>query len=268
MAVLEVEQKFGINGDSTDPAIISSKLERLGFERKGVATVFTDWYFDSPTTLTLSLQDCWLRYREMNGKGQWQLKCGQQLSKSSATKGLTVYQEVEGQEAVDMALSMLESYNLESFSRRTIKTASSDPVLDVTERIIPKLPTDKAHSLKLFARFTTTRSSWVLKHKHDTSNNVPLVEILGDVVNAIQVDLDATDTNYAVGEVEIVVEKEDQVANAKSRIQQVITAINGDKDLKLDERTSQTPPQGKLEHFLFHYRPNHYQALVEAGILN
>ncbi|KAL3925227.1 MAG: hypothetical protein SGILL_000552 [Bacillariaceae sp.] len=273
MAVLEVEQKFHTNGDQTDSsASIDSRLEDLGFGRQGSTKIFTDWYFDDCGSLTLSLQDCWLRYREIEGKGgQWQLKRGQQHAGSSTT----VYQEIEGQEAVDIALSLLQEC-VEASDKAVSSAVKSDPITH-DDKDLPMLPTSVSHSLKPFAKFTTTRTSWLLKEGHTLGIDAVERDSI-DSSHTIQVDLDTTDTSYAVGEVEIVVETHDQVPKAKERIQRVISLIvvdsvddgvaKANKDNKnSNESSSPAPPQGKLEHFLSHNRPVHFQALVDAGIM-
>lgn len=244
--ILEVEQKFRID----DNAEICSRLEELGFERKGDAVTFADWYFDELTSLHLSLQDCWLRYREMGDQGQWQLKRGQKPPQGNdMASRSTVYEEIEGTEAVDIALSMIKFGNQASSRSKLIEKVENDTMKGSKP---PTLTTDQQHSLKPFVRLETTRSSWTLCPSNNT-----LEKYWGA---NIQVDLDTTNTNYAVGEVETVGETKDQVSDAQAVVESVLDQLLG------NQRTD-SPPIGKLEHFLIKFRPKHYQALVTAGIL-
>jgi hypothetical protein len=260
--VLEVEQKFQIFDENQDNnnTEICSKLEELGFERKGPTVTFTDWYFDDLSSLSLSLQDCWLRYREMDDQGQWQLKRGQQqLLRSSgsnsnhmASQKSTVYEEIIGNESVDMALSIIKSADSTVVSTRELNEEEENHTL--LGCIAPNLPTDQSHSLKAFVRLVTTRSSWILAPSLDNTASTTENAI-------IQVDLDITNTNYAVGEVETMVEKEEQVPNAQAVVQGIIEKLQDNK------HTFHHPPIGKLENFLLRFRPKHYEALVQGGIL-
>jgi hypothetical protein len=78
------------------------------------------------------------------------------------------------------------------------------------------------------------------------------------------VDLDITNTNYAVGEVEMVIYSDSELEYAKRRIQEVIDKLHeGQNDAQ-----ELSPPAGKLEHFLQAQRPDHYEALIRSGILS
>jgi hypothetical protein len=247
---LEVEQKFYTNpndNNNNNNETICSKLESMGFVEKGPTKTMTDWYFDVPNNLTLSLNDCWLRYREVGAKkGKWQLKQGQQ-DRTLSTNSATVYKEVEGIEAVEIALSIL-SQGADS-SLDPIEGLAQGQLFDGHQ--IPTMPISnhaKVHLLTPYVRLVTKRSSWVLSSKE---------------YNPIQVDLDTTNTYYAVGEVEMVIDDEADLQEAKRKIQEVI-----DKLQEGQNEQEQGPPLGKLEHFLQTQRYDHYQALIQSGILN
>jgi hypothetical protein len=258
--ILEVEQKFRIDLNQDNNADICSKLEELGFQRKDPTLIFTDWYYDDLSSLSLSLQDCWLRYREIGGHGQWQLKRGQkQLLGSSNNDTIdksTVYEEIIGIEAVDVALSIINPANdsdesTQDSTRDLSKEEENETLLGY---VAPTLPTLQPHSLKAFVRLVTTRSSWISLPSADDTRDI-------SENGKIKVDFDTTNTNYAVGEVETVVEAKDQVPRAQATVQGIIEKLQGKT-----QRTD-SPPIGKLENFLLHFRPNHFQALVEGGIL-
>ncbi len=248
--VLEVEQKFRINDNQE---LIYSKLKDLGFERKCSPKTFTDWYFDVPS-LGLSLNDCWFRYRQIGSHGQWQLKRGRESSFSSNS---TVYEEIEGREAVEIALSMNDMHSVDP---KNDDATTMDIETIIRESESPTLPTERQHSLRPIVRLETTRSSWILS---PTSTNA--ARTLGGLLvsDNLQVDLDTTNINYAVGEVETIVETENQLPEAQAKVQMVVEMLtNGKKGMN-----ELGPPAGKLEHYLFHFRPAHYNALVRAGVL-
>lgn len=255
---LEVEQKFQI--DNQDQGEISSKLQHLGFQPKGDPTTFADWYFDDLSSLRLSLQDTWLRYRETEkSDGEWQLKRGQLplLRGSVKTNSKsTVYEEIEGLEAVQIALSILQRDDDDD--EKALYTGEKEDHIMTDDNITmkdcfqaPVLPTGHPHSLKPFVRLVTTRTSWILTEAADGGDSWS---------GNIQVDLDTTNTNYAVGEVETVVDTNDDVLEAQAVVQRIIEGIIGSDG-------SSQPAMGKLEHFLIQYRPNHYECLIKAGVL-
>jgi CYTH domain len=249
--VLEVEQKFRI--DTYNNAEIAATLEEMGFERKGEPVTFADWYFDDLSCLCLSLQDCWLRYREVGDLGQWQLKRGQSspFGDTSIVTKSTVYEEIEGPEAVEIALSIVKSRGAATTIEKDIKIEGN---FTMEGYPAPIFPTEQAHSLYPFVRLVTTRTSWILRHTR--------VESLAAWNGKIQVDLDTTNTNYAVGEVETVVDAEEQVPAAQAVVKQVIDQLLGESG------KDSPPPIGKLEHFLLKTRPKHYQALAEVGVVD
>lgn len=229
---LEVEQKFQLS----DLQNLESRLKLLGFVPSG-RVLFVDWYFDTARS-DLSLQDYWLRFREKAGEeGNWELKRGSGHNSSS-----TVYEEIEGQDAVSIALSMISvdectapTYEIPSFE------GFDAPQFAGLENEIPLYP---------FCRIETSRSRW------ETNLTDPDNAYLGLVV-----DLDETNTGHAVGEVEMVVEDASRVADAKRRVQELVA--------KLIEGVEppDSPAVGKLEHFLMTQRPDHYAACVRSGVI-
>ncbi|KAG7361008.1 CYTH-like domain containing protein [Nitzschia inconspicua] len=255
--ILEVEQKFRI--DNYDDDEISSRLRTLGFRPEGTAVTFTDWYFDDLSSLALSLKDCWLRYREMGGHGEWQLKRGKSLQPGTddSTSKSTVYEEVEGLEAVDIALAVIQSDNNTALRNEGGGIETEGHGATMKDFPAPSIPTSQAHSLQPFVRLVTNRTSWILSHAGAHTGSSATWN------GKIRVDLDTTNTHYAVGEVETVVNSEDQVPEAQAVVQRVIELLVGNSE----NNTSPSPPIGKLEHFLLHFRPNHYQTLIQSGVL-
>ncbi|MBI4437761.1 CYTH domain-containing protein [Candidatus Uhrbacteria bacterium] len=71
------------------------------------------------------------------------------------------------------------------------------------------------------------------------------------------IDLDVCDFGYAVAEIELMLEREDDRDMARDRIEAFA------QDIGLD----QTPVRGKIIEYLYRTRRPHYDALVEAGVL-
>jgi thiamine-triphosphatase len=236
MVAIEVEQKFTMA--NAGPQV----LEDLGFApRSKTPVVMTDWYFDDDN-FSLLRRDCWLRHRALvsdstdettttttRTHGSWQLKVGSGGSGSRTT----VYTEIEGREAVEEALS-----NLDSFKGKVPNL----PAALLSDRTTPALPNS---SLTAFARIGTIRSSWTRTD---------------ELFRSINIDLDSTDFGYAVGEVEIEVSDPTLVERARERVQEVVRAISGSP--KEGEKT-----MGKLEYYLVHQRPDVYQIAVECNVI-
>ena len=226
-SVFEVEQKFSLHeGIQT----IEERLLKLGMT-KSCEIPMIDWYFDLPAPdWILTPRDYWLRFRETPKGSAWQLKQGRKQHEG----GATVYEEVEGDHAINIALSLLP--------------ATCTEILDLPTGyesfVVPKLP--KPCHLVPFARIETLRSRW--EPAETTSRYTGLV-----------VDLDGTNYNYTVGEVETLVHKEDEVATARLRVgafvQFLLPGTSMNDNIAI----------GKLEYFMMLHRKGHYEACVQGG---
>ena len=293
-AMFEVEQKFqlmknndgdiGGDIDSTTNQRIQQRLKELHFVPKKTIK-FVDWYFDTNDNILSTQYDCWLRYRgllkkedekgdnDVIVKGSWQLKKGQ----NDATSKTTVYQEIEGDEAVVASISVLIDNTkiieggVRDDDNNNVRGTNSPTTFDGYE--IPKLPLDKlpndqvkvGNLLIPFCRIVTTRSSWAFNGGDDGHDDTDFY--------GLDVDLDMTNSGYCVGEVEAVVEKEEDIPIAKERIQNLINEItqesnnddNNSSSEKEKKKDKDSIPLGKLEHFLVNNRPDHYKACIESG---
>jgi adenylate cyclase class IV len=235
LSSLEVEQKFQVI--DYDSSGLEPKLRDLGFVPKGTVT-FVDWYFDRDDNY-LTTRDVWFRFRENKGlKGVWQLKRGRGQNTDS-----TVYEETEGEEAISIVLSLTPK----NITQQKISFRSED--LDGFHA--PKLPLEASHGLFPFCRLETTRSSWVIDMKNTAS-----------VYNGLVVDLDSTNTGHTVGEVETVVNTDEEIPKAKERVEALIAKLTQN-----NAGSQQGPATGKLEHFLINNRPEHYDACVKSGVI-
>jgi adenylate cyclase class IV len=242
---IEVEQKFSTaNLDK-----ILQNMSDLGFI-PGKEIKFMDWYFDNPD-FTLCKQDCWLRLRHLSHvpgeKGLWQLKKGRRIPIGTASgSGSTVYEELEGDQAIDIVKGLLEA---DEVTGNDAKSDGDDATLDGYP--MPQIPRMGEYRMKAFARIETTRSSW----KTCATTNKESDE----VYNNITIDIDRTDFGHTVGEVETVVTSDEEVDGAKALVQQVIIIING------EESSGSLPALGKLESYLIQNRPEVYEACVKSG---
>jgi adenylate cyclase class IV len=227
-SVIEIEEKF-ILGDIES---LKSRLGDLGFSPDKTVEM-TDWYFDLPSQ-SLMRNDCWLRFREANGKGDWQLKIGKHDREGSST----VYEEVEGTNALEMACDLGASSQT---TEDAIPTEMSFEGYDV-----PEFPISGA-VFSPFARIHTQRETW----KNPREKAV--------------VDLDATDFGYGIGEVEIVVNHESEIEKARERIGQLILTLRGTKGE--GEGGSSPQAKGKLEYFLEKNCPALYELCLQIGVL-
>ena len=242
---LEVEEKFIISSMED----IEQQLKQNGFsERKKIE--FTDIYYDIPQSFyPLSLNDYWLRYRYDNeSSGIWQLKCRipSTTNNDNVTK-TTVYQEYQGDEALERVTIFLQNNNnnnekMKDENGGLLSKEQLDTLMDCPANILPEQLVNK-WNLQAFAKFTTIRSSWNQGQK-----------------TIMSVDLDGTDFGHVVGEVEMIVSKEDDIPMAKQKIQHLLQTLNVSSD-------NNTTAAGKLETYLHKYNPTHYNACVQAGIL-
>jgi thiamine-triphosphatase len=271
----EIEQKFQILSSDRDNQAMEARLRQLNFKNKGTIR-FVDWYFDSED-IALSTRDCWLRFREAENErheGVWQLKKGTSGGKISASSSTTVYIEIEGKQAISTALAELtQGVPLSSYVAEPMVVGS------IGDYIIPELPDDGAKELLApFCRIVTTRSSWAFMGETNddaipSNNNKADVGMdLNPSLVGLTVDLDCTDTGFAVGEVEAVVESESDIPQAKLRIQTLVDKLKTTRgSLEEAENPSNNggigdgPAIGKLEHYLMIHRPDHYKACIQSG---
>ena len=281
----EVEQKFSLtdNFDSVESRLrgegfaVSSSTSTSGAAAEA-AVEMTDWYFDC-AALVLARHDHWLRYRENKSKGggQWELKRGSQRSSNSNTTTpdgtATIYEELEGSEAMQAVASLL----LENKNKKKkpfppkISPEGMSYYQNHDERdSIPSLPQFlEEYALEPFARIFTRRTSWTVpkpppapdRQLNDNDNT--------DRFKNLSVDLDTTDDGYGVGEVEALVDKEEDVAQARSLVQELVATLccrNGDDGIGDDG--SSIVAASKIEYFLQTMRPEVYQAFVDCGIFS
>ena len=233
--VIEVEQKFS----TLKLDAVLENLHALKFSPEKEVR-FMDWYFDR-ADLVLCTQDHWLRYRHLSkspDEGHWQLKKG-----CKVTGGVTVYEELEGGDAINMVKSLMDSNDM----KKTIDKIDNSSSWN--EYKIPNLPDDiSSYKLKPFARIETRRSTW--KKSMIENNN-------------IVVDIDGTDFGYMVGEVEIVVNRDEDVEEAQKSVNQFI------RDITNAATDDDCPPAlGKLETYLIQNRPDVYDACTSSGVMH
>jgi CYTH domain len=219
---LEVEQKFALENESN----VEARLMELGFSKKREVDM-VDWYFDLPEPV-LTPKDNWLRFRETDKESSWQLKRGRHHQ-----GGGTVYEELDGEEAIEASLSMLKD----------IDPGTAIPV-EYEGHAVPELP--RRTGLVPFARIETHRSNWTYTGESDS-------------YKALSVDLDKTQYGYMVGEVEVVVNEDSEIPVARECISSLLQKLAPEQGVSLQV------PVGKLEHFMIQYRPDHYKACVDGG---
>jgi hypothetical protein len=201
----------------------------------------------------------------MGEVGIWQLKKGQASDdipsmSTTTTTTTTVYEEIEGIEAFNIAVSTIgEMNNASSSSFSSIDLGPQQPHHMFDGYQIPPVPlTDEPHNLEPFCRLETVRTSWVLVRPNDSIDDNNESDC-----NTLTIDLDKTDTGHTVGEVEMVVNTNEEVPKAKVHIRRVIDQIL--QGYNVD--ATQQQPMGKLEHFLQNHRRWHYDACIQNGVL-
>ncbi|XP_077982586.1 thiamine-triphosphatase-like [Glandiceps talaboti] len=180
---------------------------------------FEDSYYDTDS-YDLTLADFWLRQRE----GQWELK------------------------------SPPEHRDVESKSAQYAETSAADEILQKisailkTRSLVSECDSETADQiavfvkqcgLKPFAVFRTDRKTYTLD-------------------GGFHIDLDETDFGYRVGEIELTVEQDGDVAAALQKIDAVAEKLGF---------TSVTRVPGKMDAYLQKHNVAHYEKLVQALVL-
>lgn len=75
--------------------------------------------------------------------------------------------------------------------------------------------------------------------------------------NQFSIDIDACDFGYALAEIELMVEKEEQVEDAEKQIAAFFTQYG----LKISS------VRGKVVEYLYRKKPEHYKVLLEEGVI-
>jgi hypothetical protein len=148
------------------------------------------------------------------------------LGKRAYSEKATVYEEVEGSKAIRLAAELVgKDFPLIPVSSCEKLFNFSDPA--------PKAPVH-GFDIKPFAKIVTERTRWKIVR-----------ESQGNKFCDLAIDIDVTQVNdhmYAIGEVEAVVEKEEDIDNARSLISELIQELNvSSPGIKVD---------GKLEYYL------------------
>ena len=249
---LEVEEKFPLPADI---APLEAKLRELGFAPKGGGSIsFVDTYYDFPSPhWYLTPRDCWLRFRgarrnDMDGgwEGKWQLKIRRRSSEADDSAAVA-YEEIQGKAALTRVAEILESADCAGVDNEE----HDDEIVDA-----PVAP----NHLVPFAQFETARSSWVMD---EMTTSIITPDYFG-----LSVDIDATDFGYGVGEVEAILSKGDDMVDARKRIGRLVADICAASNQKepTTSAASELPTFGKLETYLMEKRPEHYDAIINAGI--
>nr|XP_020665405.1 thiamine-triphosphatase isoform X1 [Pogona vitticeps] len=262
---IEVEQKFFFGPDTAE------KLVALGATLEGNIT-FRDQYYDVPD-FRLTLADHWLRQREGTG---WELKCPPQPQEGARVPGSATGSATKNEKPRcvpqapagdhdDLRQPLPPLQPLERAGRRESATKYLEVTCprEIVARVCELMGVDpepswwenvavatKELSLQEFASFVTRRRQYRL-----------------DNLNVV---LDEADFGYAVGEVEAIVRKWEEVSEALENIQKLgyqlgEEAISFGPFLKSIDMRTRFP--GKMSAYLYKFRPAHYNLLMQAGRL-
>lgn len=209
---------------------------------------FHDQYFDTPD-FDLTLRDMWLRKR----KGSWELKCPTALSKTEETIGeqpnetslCTRYKEITS--LPEIKLKVKEVFK--NCAGGSINTGQRNDHLVMVEQLSheehcgPEGFSDSLPGelhLLCFAEFTTVRCCFTLPEE------------------GVQIVLDQADFGYSVGEIEVLVQEEEDVGSAMEKIGKAARKLSLTRNLRIE---------GKMGVYLQRYCPKHYAKLKNAEII-
>ena len=193
--------------------------------------------------------------------------------------GMTSYDEFQGEAAKDLIYEMLSKIENET-GGNTNDDASAITTMTYDGFDIPLLP-GAERLLVPFARFETRRTSWQF-NTDDAS--LPSSSSSSMLYSGLKIDLDKTNFNYMVGEVEAVFTKEEgedavAVEAEKEKIRNLVdlltaatatTAVerNGNNDdIGENSKGCMATTIGKLEFYMINNRRDHYDACVRAGVM-
>ncbi|VEU42687.1 unnamed protein product [Pseudo-nitzschia multistriata] len=285
--LLEVEEKFSFS----DRSKLEERLKMEGFALCQ-EVIMVDWYYDRlvanseclASVLPLVRNDHWLRYRQItsrnciecvDGEAEWQLKRGTSIGGGDG--GATVYEEIEGTEALKIACSLA--------NRELSKRDEANPTKNETALLLlfegesfPVPPVDSC-DLQPFAKIVTHRAKWEQRQGQQPTSGTKTTN--ASLFSKLVVDLDTTPDGFAVGEVEALVEaygktegtstavyQEEAVAMARTDIRELLERILKGDDNNDDRSTpTRSPSMGKLEQFLFLRQPLIHKVCVESGVI-
>lgn len=125
-------------------------------------------------------------------------------------------------------------------------TSEDDIICRLSEELgVPSPPNIESFGLNMFASFVTRRRRF----------HLPIVE---NSNTKVVVDLDEADFGFAVGEVEVLVQTQEEVENALKKVEEICRKLGVYRE---------TPVQGKVSTFLEMNCADHYRKLMEAHVI-
>jgi hypothetical protein len=209
-------------------------------------TKFTDSYFDT-ANYELTSRDIWLRKRNDTFEMKWpRVEVSQSLS-------------VE---------ELLVDYYDESTDLKTIREVLRDKTgINISPPVVPSSESVThwlhSNSLSEFAHIQTSRQRFIVEITPTRTGralkfNVDLDKVLFLESNASGSDVLAQSNNphYEIGEVELI--------NTDGGYKDSATVM---KDIFTMLEITTEPVRGKVLEYLIRYRPAHYEALVDCGLI-
>lgn len=241
--LVEIERKFRI-GEDTRQKLVEAGAKLVEEE------TFTDTYLDT-SDYTLTSNDNWLRLRD----SKWQLKYPSPLKLS---KNTCEYVEV-GNEAqvLQILIEKLESHVTELSQESQSLIPNCHSRLTPTGQSDPSVTTDESKPLAL----TDIRTA--ILHDFCTIKTSRQKFSLDDVT----IDLDSADFGFAVGEIEVLVEKNGDGTLDGEQHEKALKSID-EVASKIGIEFSSDRLHGKVATFLKRFKKEHYELLVSSGVVS
>ena len=218
-----MERKFWYDFD------IEKKLIELGARKveKSFGKVIIDDYFDNFESYFLLLNDYLLRSRSKNNKSNWQLKYPSKLA--DLNKNVENYFEIsDSKEIINSIIDLSKSKNV---------IFKHENECNTIETLVDML------GLKPYARINSTRKSYIIEN--------------------IRVDLDETDFNYRLGELEVVLDESLRLSENIEKSIQKISILTS----KLGITNIDGIP-GKISTYLYLFNPKLFEILRKNLIID
>ncbi len=219
-----MERKFWYDFD------IESKLVEIGAKKleNNFKKIIIDDYFDNFESHFMLLNDYLLRSRTKNNRTDWQLKYPSKLS--SSLKNVENYFEIaETQQIIDLIFEI----------------SKKDPLFDSKLKYQKNCKTIESlvdlFNFKSYARINSTRKSYFIDN--------------------IRIDLDETDFNYKLGEIELILDDKTE-DNIKKSIDKISCLTSKLGITKFDRIP------GKISTYLFLFNRELFEMLRKNLVIN
>lgn len=230
----EVERKFRPNQQ------FLAILDKIAKSKR--ETTFTDNYFEFQASFELTTRDIWLRMRNNVIELKWPIQ--KEIQQETELQFIDFYHETTDTTVISKIIKELTHNKIQ-----LRQPNSATNCMETSDQVVPWL---SEAGLVRFASILTHRSRY----------NVELHADKETTPHSFYVDIDdvtyldsKTDNHYQIGEVELI--KAGGNSSPGEALKNIFAALN----------INPTTVRGKVLEFVHKFRPEHYQALENSGLI-